>query len=139
MKKSAGKGTGPSQRQLRVGELVRHVLIDILQRGEVDDPELTGMLLSVSEVSMSPDLKIATVYVSPLGDGDSAVLVDILNRNARFLRGRLAPHLRQMKYMPELKFRVDTSFENYARIDQLLHSPEVSRDLRSDDNSGDGE
>ena len=139
MKKSAGRGTGPSQRQLRVGELVRHVLIDILQRGEVDDPELSGMLLSVSEVSMSPDLKIATVYVSPLGEGDSAVLVDILNRNARFLRGRLGPHLKQMKYMPSLRFRTDTSFDNYARIDRLLHSPEVSRDLQSDDNTGDSE
>ena len=78
---------------------------------------------------MSPDLKIATAFVSPLSAGDDAAVVEALNRNARFIRGRMSPALRQMKYMPEFRFRLDTSYDNMARIDELLRSPEVRRDL----------
>jgi ribosome-binding factor A len=127
---------GSSQRQLRVGEQVRHALSEVLQRGEVDDDLLRPAVLSVSEVRMSPDLKIATAFVSPIGAADAATVVDALNRHARFFRGRLSPSLRQMKFMPEIRFRLDTSFENFARIDRLLKSPEVARDL---DKKDDGE
>lgn len=82
---------------------------------------------------MSPDLKIATAFVSPLGAPDDAAVVEALNRHARFIRGRVSPALRQMKYMPEFRFRLDTSYDNMARIDALLRSPEVARDLEEDD------
>jgi ribosome-binding factor A len=124
---------GSSQRQLRVGEQVRHALSEVLQRGEVDDDLLRGTVLSVSEVRMSPDLKIATAFVSPMGAADSEAVVEALNRHARFIRGRLSPALRQMKFMPEIRFRLDTSFENFARIDRLLKSPDVARDLDQKD------
>jgi ribosome-binding factor A len=130
--KTAGKGA-VSQRQLRVGEQVRHALSDLLQRGEVRDDLIEATVISVSEVRMSPDLKIATAFVSPLGAKDDAAVVGALNRNARFIRGRVSPALRQMKYMPEFRFRLDTSYDNFARIDELLRSPEVARDLDGDD------
>lgn len=119
----------PSQRQLRVGEQARHALAELLQRGEVNDPAVEGTVITVSEVRMSPDLKIATAYVSPLGNGDKEAIVAALNRNARFIRGKVTPALKQMKYMPEFRFRLDTSFENFEKIDRLLKSPEVARDL----------
>lgn len=124
---------GPSQRQLRVGEQVRHALSTVLQRGEVRDDLVERAVISVSEVRMSPDLKIATAFVSPLGAADDAAVVAALNQHARFIRGRLSPELRQMKYMPEVRFRLDTSYDNMARIDRLLRSPEVARDLDHDD------
>ena len=124
---------GSSQRQLRVGEQVRHALAELLQRGEVSDDSLLGTVLSVSEVRMSPDLKIATAFVSPIGAGAPETVVEALNRHARFIRGRLSPGLRQMKFMPEIRLRLDTSFENFARIDRLLKSPDVARDLDKKD------
>lgn len=124
---------GPSQRQLRVGEQVRHALSTVLQRGEVRDDLVEKTVISVSEVRMSPDLKIATAFVSPLGAADDAAVVSALNQHARFIRGRLSPELRQMKYMPEVRFRLDTSYDNMAKIDQLLRSPEVARDLDHED------
>jgi ribosome-binding factor A len=125
--------TGSSQRQLRVGEQVRHALSDLLQRGEVRDDLIEKTVISVSEVRMSTDLKVATAFVSPLGAPDATAVVQALNRNARFIRGRVSPALRQMKYMPEVRFRLDTSYDNFAKIDQLLRSPEVARDLDHDD------
>lgn len=125
----SSRAGGSSQRQLRVGEQVRHALSEVLQRGEVRDDLLQAAVLSVSEVRMSPDLKIATAFVSPIGAADADAAVEALNRHARFIRGRLSPSLRQMKYMPEVRFRLDTSFENFAKIDRLLKSPEVARDL----------
>jgi ribosome-binding factor A len=122
------RSSGPSQRQLRVGELVRHALADVFARGEAG-PDLDGMLLSVAEVRMSPDMKHATVLVSPLANRDANSLVETLNNNARKLRGKITPALRQMRSMPDLKFRLDTRFEDDARIDELLRSPEVARDL----------
>lgn len=127
MSKFSGKG--PSQRQLRVGENVRHALTQVLQRGEIQDDVITSTVISISEVSMSPDLKIATCYISPLGGGDSKPIIKALAANAKFIRGKLSPMLSQMKYMPEFRFREDTSFDNYSKIDALLHSPQVQRDL----------
>lgn len=114
---------------LRVGEQVRAAITQVLQRGEVRDPLIEKTVISISEVRMSPDLKIATAYVTPLGVADHAAIIDALNKHAKFIRGRLGPQLRQMKYMPELRFRDDTSFDNYQKIDALLRSPEVQRDL----------
>ena len=121
--------TGPSQRQLRVGEQVRHALSDILQRGEVRDDLIEATVISISEVRMSPDLKIATAFVTPLGAADDHAVIKALAKNAKFIRGRVSGALRQMKYMPEFRFRLDTSYDNMARIDELLRSPQVARDL----------
>ncbi|AZO71902.1 MULTISPECIES: 30S ribosome-binding factor RbfA [unclassified Mesorhizobium] len=131
--------SGPSQRMLRVGEQVRHALSETLQRGEIIDPVIENAVVSVSEVRMSPDLKIATAFVSPLGVGDADAVVGALNKHAKFVRGRVSGALRQMKYMPEIRFRLDTSFDNFARINELLKSPEVARDLDDQDNDKDEE
>jgi ribosome-binding factor A len=127
------QSSGPSQRMLRVGEQVRHALSDLIQRGEVRDDVIEGAVISISEVRMSPDLKIATAFVSPLGAKDDQAVIEALNRNAKFIRGRVSSALRQMKYMPEFRFRRDTSYDNFAKIDELLRSPEVVRDLDKDD------
>ncbi|MBC2801646.1 30S ribosome-binding factor RbfA [Rhizobium ruizarguesonis] len=124
--------SAPSQRMLRIGEQVRAAITQVLQRGEVRDDVIEATVISISEVRMSPDLKIATAYVTPLGVSDHSIVIQALNRHARFIRGRLGPQLRQMKYMPEVRFRDDTSFDNYKKIDELLRSPEVSRDLDGD-------
>ncbi|RJT38743.1 30S ribosome-binding factor RbfA [Mesorhizobium waimense] len=124
--------SGPSQRMLRVGEQVRHALSETLQRGEIIDPLIENAVVSVSEVRMSPDLKIATAFVSPLGVKNTDAVVEALNKHAKFVRGRVSGALRQMKYMPEFRFRLDTSFDNFARINDLLKSPEVARDLDND-------
>ena len=118
---------------LRVGEQVRAAITQVLQRGEVRDDIIEATVISISEVRMSPDLKIATAYVTPLGVSDHSIVIEALNRHARFIRGRLGPQLRQMKYMPEVRFRDDTSFDNYKKIDELLKSPEVVRDLKDED------
>ena len=118
---------------LRVGEQVRHALSEMLQRGEITDPVIETSVISVSEVRMSPDLKIATAFVSPLGAKDTGAVIDALNRHAKFIRGRVSHALRQMKYMPEFRFRLDTSFDNFSKIDELLKSPEVARDLDRDE------
>jgi ribosome-binding factor A len=118
---------------LRVGEQVRHALAEMLQRGEVRDDLVDNTVISVSEVRMSPDLKIATAFVTPLGASDDKAVVEALNRHAKFIRGRVSGALRQMKYMPEFRFRIDTSYDNFQKIDALLHSPEVARDLGKDD------
>lgn len=126
-------GSAPTQRQLRVGEHVRHALTGLLQRGEIADPDLDGVVVSVNEVRMSPDLRIATAYVTALGHDDQQPIVKALARNARFIRGRLSPELGQMKFMPEFRFRADTSFDNFDRVDALLRSPAVARDLDDDE------
>jgi ribosome-binding factor A len=131
MSRFATSHSGPSQRQLRVGELVRHALAEVFSRGEAG-PDLDGVLVSIAEVRMSPDLKHATALVAPLAAKDPDVLVDKLNRSARYLRGKISPALRQMRSMPDLKFMLDTRFEDDARIDRLLKSPEVARDLAHD-------
>jgi ribosome-binding factor A len=136
MTRFASQGTGPSQRQLRVGELVRHALADVFARGEAG-AEFDGVLISIAEVRMSADLKHATVLVAPLAAKDSAAAVVTLNRHARSLRGKISPALRQMRSMPDLKFRLDTRFEDDARIDALLRSPQVARDLANEEEGED--
>lgn len=126
---SRHQGNGPSQRQLRVGEQVRHAIAQVLQREQIHDDLLEQTVVSVSEVRMSPDLKIATCFITPLGDVDGQAVVKALAKHAKFLRGKMAPYLSQMKYMPEFRFRIDTSFDNFSKIDALLRSPEVARDL----------
>lgn len=120
-----------SQRMLRVGEQVRAAVTQILQRGEVRDDLIEKTVISISEVRMSSDLKIATAFVTPLGVPDHTDTITALNRHAKYIRGRLGSHLRQLKYMPELRFRDDTSFDNYKKIDALLRSPEVLRDIEA--------
>jgi ribosome-binding factor A len=128
MTRFATHKSGPSQRQLRVGELVRHALADLFARGEAGT-DFDGVLISFAEVRMSADLRHATVLAAPMASADPETVIDRLNTHARFLRGRIVPALKQMKYMPDLKFRLDTRFEDDARIDRLLKSPEVARDL----------
>ncbi len=118
---------------LRVGEQVRAAITQVLQRGEVRDPLIETTVISISEVRMSPDLKHATAFVTPLGVKDHDTVIEALNRNAKFIRGRMGSQLRQMKYMPDVRFRDDTSFDNYKKIDEILRSPEVARDLAADD------
>jgi ribosome-binding factor A len=122
------KGSAPSQRQLRAGELIRHALADIFLRGETGDPELERLKGSVHEVQVSPDLKIATAFVRSLIGGQDEALLKALNRNRKYIRGLIAPKL-DMKFMPEIRFRIDTALDYATRIDELLHSPEVARDL----------
>ncbi|AHK43026.1 ribosome-binding factor A [Ensifer adhaerens OV14] len=122
---------------LRIGEQVRAAITQVLQRGDVRDPVIEKTLIAISEVRMSTDLRIATAFVTPLGVPNHAEVIEALNKNAKYIRGRLGPHLRQLKYMPEVRFRDDTSFDNYKKIDALLRSPEVSRDL--DPNTDDEE
>ncbi len=124
------KGRPPSQRQWKVGELIRHALAEIFARGEIVDDVLERHSLTVPEVRMTPDLKLATAYVMTLGGGEAEEAVAHLDKHKRFLRGLLAKRV-NLKFMPELRFKVDTSFEASARIDALLASPKVVRDLDS--------
>ncbi|MTI44661.1 ribosome-binding factor A [Roseibium hamelinense] len=131
-KQSARGERGPSQRQLRVGETVRKELSDILTRGEASDPDLEGVIITIPEIRMTPDLKLATCLFMPLGGGDVQKVEKALNRSAKYLRGLVSRRL-TMKYMPDLRFVADTRFDDDDRIGSLLHSPDVARDL---DNSG---
>jgi ribosome-binding factor A len=120
---------GPSQRQLRVGEMLRHALADILTRVDIADPELEGRYITVTEVKLSPDLRHATVYARPFGnDEDGGGIIKALNRHQRYLRGELG-HRVDLKFTPDLTFRLDETFDEAERIDALLRSPTVSRDL----------
>ena len=126
------KPTGPSQRMLRVGELVRHALAALFARGEVEDDLLRDVVVTVPEVRMTPDLKIANAYVMPLGGLHAEEIVAALNRHRKFVRGRVAPQI-NMKYAPEVRFFVDDTFEEASRIDALLRSDKVQRDLDDED------
>lgn len=136
MKKTlfTGKGSlgntpkGPSQRQLRVAEEVRHVLADVFTRTEFRDPELHDKRLTVTEVRMTPDLRNAIIYVVNLGESNAQELIPALKRAAPYLRSQLSQKLR-LKFSPELRFQADTGLDYAAKIDGLLHSPEVLRDL----------
>ena len=119
----------PSQRQLRVGELVRHALSEMLTRGDVHDPVLEGHLITVPEVRMSADLRLATIYVMPLGGRDVEPVLEALERHKRFLRGEIAHHV-NLKFAPEIRFRVDERFDEAERIEKLLRTPAVQRDLK---------
>jgi ribosome-binding factor A len=129
--RGAGKGgqaQGPSQRQLRAGELIRHALADILRQGELHDEALEGASVTVTEVRMSPDLKHAVCFVEPLGGAQAGEVVKALNHHARFLRGRLGREI-DMKFTPDLKFVHDHSFDEAARMEALFNSPAVRRDI----------
>jgi ribosome-binding factor A len=111
-----------------VGELVRHAMAEMLTRGDVHDPVLAGHLVTVPEVRMSPDLRLATIYVMPLGGRDADKVIEALDRNKRFVRGEIA-HRINLKFAPEIRFLLDERFEEAERIEKLLRTPEVARDL----------
>ena len=131
MPKRFEQSSGPSQRQLRVGELIRHALSEMLTRGDVHDPVLEGRLITVPEVRMSPDLRMATIYVMPLGGRDEKAVLAALERNKKYLRGEIARRV-NLKFAPEIRFRLDERFDEAERIEKLLRTPAVKRDLDSD-------
>jgi ribosome-binding factor A len=135
-KPSHRENRGPSQRQLRAGELVRRALAEIIARGNIQDPDLTERPVTVSEVRVSPDLRHATCFVAPLGGGDAQKLVEALTRVKAYLRGQLAREV-TFKFMPDLTFLPDMSFDNAEAMNRLLHSPTVARDLAEDDEDAD--
>jgi ribosome-binding factor A len=120
-----------SQRQLRVGELIRHKLAEMLARGDIHDDVLAAHVVTVPEVRLSPDLKLATAYVIPLGGSDTEAVIEALNRHKRFIRGEIA-HAVNLKFAPDIRFRRDESFEEASRIDQLLTDPKVRHDVEKD-------
>ena len=121
---------GPSQRQLRVGELLRHALSDILRQNEIRDPDLEGVSVTVTQVKPSPDIRHATVFVEPLGGKNADTIVNALNRHRGFLRGELGRTI-ELKFTPELRFVEDTSFAEAERIEKILHLEKVARDLKA--------
>ena len=121
----------PSQRMLRTGEMIRHALASVIQRGETGDPEVDKLAPTITEVKLSPDLKIATAYVRSLIIGKEKQALDVLNKNRKYIRGLLAPKL-DMKYMPDIRFRIDTALDYAVKIDKLLQKPEVQQDLKKE-------
>jgi ribosome-binding factor A len=119
---------GGSQRQLRVGELIRHELAEMLSRGDIHDPVIEAHMITVPEVRVSPDLRLATVYVMPLGGRDIEAVIEALDRNKRYVRGEIARRV-NLKFAPEIRFRVDERFDEAERIEKLLRTPAVKRDL----------
>ena len=132
------RGEGPSQRQLRVGEELRHVLVRILARGELHDPDLAGQQVTVTAVHVSPDLGNATAFVVPFAGGDVKALVAALNRAAGYFRAQIAQEI-QLRYVPAVRFQPDRSFEHADRIDRLLHDPRVASDLAGGGTSESGD
>lgn len=128
MSKSPHDGKGPSQRQLRVGEELRHVIARTMERGDIRDPVLNRQLLTITEVRVSPDLSNATVFVVPHKDDDAETVLSSLTRLTPYLRRKIAEQIR-LRTVPKLSFESDVSFAHAARIEELLHSPEVQRDL----------
>jgi ribosome-binding factor A len=131
-RKKSRRDTGPnaSQRQLRVGELIRHAIAEMLSRGDVHDPVLESHLITVPEVTVTADLRLATIYVMPLGGKDTDEVLEALERNKKFLRGEIAHHI-NLKFAPDIRFRIDERFGEAERIEKLLRSPDVARDLKS--------
>jgi ribosome-binding factor A len=122
------KTTGPSQRQLRVGELIRHAFAEMLSRGDIQDDVIASHVITVPEVRMSPDLRLATIYVMPLGGKDVKPVLGALDRNKKFIRGEIAREI-NLKFAPDIRFMKDESFEEAERIDRLLASEKVRQDL----------
>jgi len=122
--------TGPSQRQLRVGEMLRHALADVLRRGDLRDPDLAGVSVTITQVKPSGDMRYATIFCEPLGGKNAKSIVAALNRNKGYLRGEMG-HLITLKFTPELRFLEDESFAEAQKIESLLKSPIVQRDLSS--------
>jgi ribosome-binding factor A len=129
MPKRFETGSGPSQRQQRVAELVRHALAEVLQRGDLQDEVLSAHVITIPEVRMSPDLRVATAYVMPLGGRDERPVIDALNRNRKALRAGVARRV-NLKFAPDLRFLRDETFDEAARIDALLRSEKVQRDIK---------
>jgi ribosome-binding factor A len=121
--------SGPSQRQLRVGELIRHSLAEMLARGEIHDEVLAAHVVTVSEVRMAPDLRLATIYIMPLGGKDLKPVLEALDRNRKFIRGEIA-HAVNLKFAPEIRFLADETFDEAERIDEIFRSPKVAQDLK---------
>lgn len=126
-KKSGKPAAGPTQRMLRVGELIRHKIAEMLARGDIHDDVLASHVVTIPEVRISPDLKIATVYVMPLGGKDVKPVIEALTRNRKYIRAEVAQTL-NLRYAPDLRFREDETFEEATRIDRLLDSPKVRQD-----------
>src|ERR1700742_2661747 len=122
---------GGSQRQLRVGELIRHELTAMLSRGDVHDPVIEAHMITVPEVRMSPDLRLATIYIMPLGGHDEKAVLEALERNARYMRGEISRRV-NLKFAPDIRFRIDERFDEAERIEKLLRTPAVQRDLTPD-------
>jgi ribosome-binding factor A len=120
---------GASQRQLRVGELIRHEFADMLARGDVHDAVIEGRMITVPEVRLSADLRLATIYIMPLGGRDEQKVLDALERNSRYVRGEIARRV-NLKFAPEIRFRIDERFDEAERIEKLLRTPAVQRDLK---------
>ena len=129
MPKHTASAAGPSQRQQRVAELVRHALAEVLSRGDIQDPVLTSHVVTIPEVRMSPDLRLATAYVMPLGGQDEREVLAALARNKKHLRQEVA-HRVNLKFAPDLRFLRDETFDEASRIDALLRSERVQRDVR---------
>ena len=125
---STSRDKGPTQRQMRVGEMLRHALSEILRRGEIRDPDLSGISVTVTQVKPSGDMRHATVFVEPLGGKNGAQVVAALNRHARYLRGEMG-HTISLKFTPDLRFVEDTSFAEAEKIEGILKSERVQRDL----------
>jgi ribosome-binding factor A len=119
---------GGSQRQLRVGELIRHELAEMLSRGDIHDPVVEAHMITVPEVRMSPDLRLATIYVMPLGGRDEKEVLEALDRNKKYVRGEIARRV-NLKFAPDIRFRIDERFDEADRIEKLLRTPAVQRDL----------
>jgi len=122
---------GGSQRQLRVGELIRHELAAMLSRGDIHDPIVEAHMITIPEVRMSPDLRLATIYVMPLGGRDEKEVLAALDRNKRYVRGEVARRV-NLKFAPEIRFRIDKRFDEAERIEKLLRTPAVQRDLKDE-------
>jgi len=123
------QSAGASQRQLRVGELIRHEFADMLARGDVHDAVVEGHMITVPEVRVSADLRLATIYIMPLGGRDEKEVLDALERNNRYVRGEIARRV-NLKFAPEIRFRIDERFDEAERIEKLLRTPAVRRDLK---------
>jgi ribosome-binding factor A len=130
-KKRAPDNKPPSQRQLRVGELIRHAVAEMLTRGDIHDPVLEGTLITIPEVRMTADLRLATIYVMPLGGKDQEKVLEAFDRNKKFLRAEIAHHV-NLKFAPDIRFLADERFGEAERIEKLLRTPEVLRDLKRD-------
>ncbi|MDP6346256.1 MAG: 30S ribosome-binding factor RbfA [Alphaproteobacteria bacterium] len=135
---SRQRARGPSQRQLRAGELIRHALAEVLTREEIHDADLADVPVTVSEVGMSADLRHATCYVMPLGGEGIEPVLAALNRVAPWLASQVARRVR-LKFAPRLEFRVDESFDNAGHIDRLLRRDDIAADLAAGDDEGDGD
>ncbi len=123
------QSAGGSPRQLRVGELIRHAVADMLSRGDIHDPVIEAHMITVPEVRMSPDLRLATIYIMPLGGRDEQDVLDALENNKRFMRGEIARRI-NLKFAPDIRFRIDDRFDEAERIEKLLRTPAVRRDLK---------